>query len=732
MQKISRSPRKQAFHFQHAASQAHQTKPIFVRNALRTSVCAAWAAMTAGTTALAQHHSKNLDDITISSSPFRETLQTQVAPTLILQRNELQSKMDANLGTLLEQETGITTSGHGPNAGRPIIRGLSNDRVKILNNGSSVFDASNSSEDHVVAINPIFADRIEVLRGSATLRYGGNAIGGAVNVIDDRTPVAIGNGEHGEARFSGRLGSAQDTAAAHYAVGRDNFALSVDAFDIRTGDVKVPGEFFSANGLQRFRDESGDPTAPNRSGKLPNSSARTDGGAIGGALRGSWGYAGISVQQLNNNYGIGNAASDEQPRIDLKQDRTEFKGRLNLSGFFQSVDLDAVNSRYRHSEWVNEGGGIVPEVTFRNKGDELRLEGITRTFGATRGTIGFQRSNSRFNAFNDEGNNTFLPNARTTGDALYATALTQAGALQINGGLRHEDHRVRGDQRSECGDIAAADRKLNLNSASLGARLPVNAENSVSLQVNHSERAPTAVELFACGKHEATFNAQYGNPNLPKEKANGIDLSWAFKNTQWNNRATVYQQDFSNFITLRADETSPPDMMGGPRALQNGLPAFDYASTKATVRGLELAVIRTLEARTLGLTDTYTPTLELKFDHTRGTDENTGRPLPRITPQRITLAAGLAHAKGFARLQIVNHSAQNRISAEDETRTDGYTRIDAYAAYRPSWNLGTTRTEFFLQGRNLTDTKGRNHVSFLKDFIPVQGRTVTAGVRFLF
>jgi iron complex outermembrane receptor protein len=682
----------------------------------------------------ARDDKKNLDDVTISSSPYRETLQNQIAPTLLLQRNELQSKMDANLGTLLEQESGITTSGHGPNSGRPVIRGLSNDRVKILSNGSSIFDVSNSSEDHAVAVNPIFADRIEVLRGSATLRYGGNAIGGAVNVIDDRTPVNVGIGQHGEARFSGRLGSAQDTAAAHYAVGRENFALSVDAFDIRTGDVKVPGEFFSAAGLQRFRDESGDPAASNRTGKLPNSSAKTDGGSVGGAIRGAWGYAGISVQQLNNIYGIGNAASDEQPRIDLKQDRTEMKGRLNLQGFFQSVDLDAVNSRYRHSELVDEGNGIVPEVTFLNKGDEVRLEGLTRAFGATRGTVGFQRSNSRLAAFNDEGLNTFLPNSRTSGDALYATALTQTGRIALNAGLRHENHRVQGDSRTECGDISAADRRFNLNSASVGARLPLDAANSVSVQFNHSERAPTAVELFACGRHEATFNAQYGNVNLPKEKANGIDLSWAFKNAQWNNRAAVYQQDFSNFISLRADPGATPDPMNpdGPRALQAGLPAFDYSGTKATLRGFELAAVRTFAGSNLGLTNAYTPQLEAKFDHTRGTDDNTGKPLPRITPERLTLAAALTHAKGYARLQVVRHSAQNRISAEDETPTDGYTRIDAFAAYRPTWNVGATRSEFFLQGRNLTDTRGRNHVSFLKDFIPVQGRTVTAGVRFLF
>lgn len=699
-----------------------------------TWLCALTGTLCAISTApaAAQQTNKNLEEVTISSSPFRETLQNQVAPTLILQRNELQSRMDTNIGTLLEQEVGIATSGHGPNAGRPIIRGLANDRVKILSNGSSLFDASNSSEDHAVAINPIFADRIEVLRGSATLRYGGNAIGGAVNILDDRTPVSIANGEHGEARFSGRLGSAQDTAAAHFALGRDHFALSVDAFDIRSGDVRVPGDFFSARGQQRAQDAGGAPVS--LSGKLPNSSASSQGGAVGGALRGDWGYAGISAQRFDNNYGIGNPASDESPRINMAQDRQEFKGRLKLNGVFQSLDFDAANSRYRHAELVAENGATVPEVTFQNRGDELRLEGITRTAGNTRGTVGYHRSSSRFNAFNDAGINTFVPNTRTTGDALYLTALAQTGSVQINAGLRHEDHQVRGDASNEC--ATSADRKFNLNSGSLGARLPVNAENAVSLQLGHSQRAPTVLELFACGRHEATFNAQYGNATLPKEKANGLDLSWAFNNADWNNRASVYQQDFSSFITLRADPGSDPSTQNppdGPRALQEGLPAFDYARTQATLRGLELSAIRTLPARSLGLGEAFTPTIEFKLDQTRGTDEVTGQPLARITPRRITLAAALAHAKGFARLQIVNHAAQNRISTlDDETRTDGYTRIDAFANYRPQWNLGTSRTEFFLQGRNLTDTKGRNHVSFLKDFIPVQGRTVTAGVRFLF
>lgn len=675
-----------------------------------------------------------LEEVTIQSSPFRENVRNQISPTLVLQRNALQAAMDNNLGTLLEQEAGITSSGHGPNAGRPIIRGLANDRVKILSNGSSLFDASTSSEDHAVAINPIFADRIEVLRGAATLRYGGNAIGGAVNVIDDRTPVNLPVGQHGEGRFSGRLGSAQDTAAAHVAVGREHFAFSADAFDIRTSDIKVPGDFFTDRGLTVYRDETGDPAAPNLRGRLPNSSANTDGGSVGGAVRGDWGYAGVSVQQLNSNYGIGNAASAESPRIGLRQDRTELKGRLNLQGLFQTLDLDAVNSRYRHSELVDEGSGIVPEVTFRNQGDEVRLEGATRTMGRTRATAGLHHSSNRFRAFNDEGENTFLPSTRTQGNAVYLTALTETGALQLNAGVRREDHRVRGDDSNACAQ--AADRGFNLNSGALGARLAVDNAHSVSLQFRHSERAPTAVELFACGRHEATFNAQYGNANLPKERAKGIDLSWAFRTAAWNNRATVFQQNFSDFVTLRADPTSdpgtnnPPD---GPRPLQEGLPAFDYVNTKAKLNGLELSAIRILQGQTLGLGDAWTPTLEARVDQVRGTDENTGQPLPRITPRRITLIASLEHAKGFARLQVAQNAAQNRVSAiDDETRTEGFTRVDLYAAYRPNWNLGSSRTELFLQGRNLTDTRGRNHVSFLKDFIPIQGRTVTAGVRFLF
>jgi iron complex outermembrane receptor protein len=662
----------------------------------------------------AQTSEKSLESVTVTSSPLREDIDRQITPTLVLQRSELQSKLGNTLGDILEQEAGISSSGHGPNASRPIIRGLDNDRVRILNNGSGVFDASSTSADHAVALNPIFADRIEVLRGSSALRYGGSAVGGVVNVLDERTPVSVPDGSAGEVRLSGRLGSAQDTTAARYSFGTSAMALSVDAFDIRTGDIKVPGSFLSNAALSR------DPALTNGSGRLPNSSGQTQGGSLGGALRGDWGYAGLSIQNLKNNYGIGNPASEENPRIDLQQDRMEFKSRLNLTGLLEALEFSGVESRYQHSEIPP---GEPPEVTFKNRGKEYRLEAVGRATPALKTNVGLHYQASEFRAFDAQGNNTFISNTQTQGSALYGSALLKTAVAEFNTGVRHENHSVQGDNTTQCQN--GAQRNFGLNSASLGGRLPLQAGHSVSAQLNHTERAPSYQELFACGRHEATFNAQYGDNTLPKEKANSLDVSWAFKADPWDIRVTAYEQRFSDFITLKSTDAR----------LQNnddGLPSVAFNATQARLRGTEWSLIKTLAAKPLGLSDSFTPKLELKFDQVNGQDETAGTPLARITPKRLTTAASLNHASGSIRVQLTRHFEQNRINATEESATGGYNRLDLYGAWRPNGLNLPGRTELFLQGRNLTNSQGRNHSSFLKEFVPLPGRTLTVGIRTLF
>ncbi|MCE2679197.1 MAG: TonB-dependent receptor [Burkholderiales bacterium] len=645
---------------------------------------------------------KSLENVTITSSPLRENIDRQITPTLLLQRGELQSKLGSTLGEVLEQEAGIGSSGHGPNASRPIIRGLDNDRVRILNNGTGVFDASSTSADHAVAINPIFAERIEVLRGSSALRYGGSAVGGVVNVLDERTPVNAPNGSSGEVRLSGRTGTAQDTAAARYSFGTAAMAFSADVFDIRSGDVKVP------NGL------------------LPNSSGQTQGGSLGGALRGNWGYAGLSVQNLKNNYGIGNPASEEKPRIDLQQDRTEFKGRLNLSGPLEALEFSGVESRYQHSEIPP---GEPAEVTFKNKGQEYRLEAIGNSGARFKTNVGVHYQASKFGAFDAQGNNSFLPNTRTQGTALYGSSLLKTSVAEFNAGVRHENHSVQGDSSTACGN--AAQRNFNLSSASLGGRLPLPAGHSLSAQLNHTERAPSYQELFACGRHEATFNAQYGDNSLAKEKANGLDVSWAFKSDPWDARVTAYEQRFSNFITLRStgDRFENNSENGVAPA---DLPSVAFSGTQARLRGTEWSLVKKLSHKTFGLSDSYTPKLEFRFDQVNGQDESTGMPLPRITPKRLTTAASLNHASGYLRIQLTRHFEQNRINVDEETATAGYNRLDVYGAWRPNGLDLPGRTELFIQGRNLTNSEGRNHSSFLKEFITLPGRTLTVGIRTVF
>ena len=690
------------------------------------------------TGAFAQSAQPTLKDILITDTAMgvdATTLSVTKAQTVT--GAELEAKRASTLGDTLSNEVGIANTGFGSNAGRPVIRGLDGDRVKLLNNGSSVFDASATSVDHAVAINPILAERIEIIRGPAALKYGGNAVGGAINVQDGRTPIEVDPGVSGEVRLSGRFNARENNAAVKLnAAGSEpnqGLAIAADAFKQSSGDINIPGFARSAQAMNASAPRFEPPSNAEPAKRLQNSDSRQEGGSLGAAWRDSWGYVGLNTQTFRNNYGVG-LYVEPNTRIAMQQQRQEAVGKLKLNGFIQAIEAKAMSSRYQHSELdLNQ-----PQTTFKSNGNELRLEAFHRALAGLNGVIGLQASAFDFSAVDKNGSNSFLPNTTTRTQAVYVTETTRLTAVDITAGVRRDKVRVGADDSVQAlGCAKGAQRDFDLNSGSLGAKVPLTAEHALLAQASHTERAPTYQELFACGEHAATLANEYGNRDLNKEMSNQLELGWTYQKEQISWKANVYRQQFNNYIGLLADPSSAGPTTDTGRGNRGGFDAggffqdYLYTPLKARFSGLELTHRRTLEPQSMGLPSWLKPGIELRADRIRTDDLTNNQPLPRIAPMRLGVSGLLSYPNGHARLDVNYAARQNRV-AQDETPTDSYTLVNAYASYNVYRNAQGDTLEVFTRANNLFNQEARNSVSFLKDVLPMPGRTVTVGLRALF
>src|SRR6185369_16861254 len=259
--------------------------------------------------AMAADQEQVMDAIEVRASPFAGHSDLEMAqPASVLRGERLQRRQSTTLGDTLSSEPGVQSSSFGPGAGRPIIRGMDGPRVRVMDGGMGTLDASTISPDHQTTGEPITARQIEVLRGPATLLYGTGAIGGVVNVVNNRIPDSRQEGLYGNAELRGATGTGENTGAFSLDGGKSDFAWHLDGYKRKTSDYDIPG------------------------GRLANSATDSDGFSLGGSWVGDRGFLGASYQQLNSLYGI---PTPEASRIDMHQHRIDIAGELldPLPGF---------------------------------------------------------------------------------------------------------------------------------------------------------------------------------------------------------------------------------------------------------------------------------------------------------------------------------------------------------------------------------------------------------------
>ena len=583
-----------------------------------------------------------------------------IAPAQSLLGTGLLLRQQSTLGEMLSGLPGVSSSYFGPNASRPVIRGLDGDRIRILSNSGATLDASGLSYDHAVALDPIAVERVEVLRGPGALLYGGSAVGGVVNVIDNRIPKARLNGVTGVVDFGLSGGNRGKNGAFKIETGNDKFALHADVSARSSGDVSAPIGLACTN-----------PASPAFAKKICNSAADASSGALGGTMFFDQGHIGLSVSRFHTNYGT---VAEDEVTIDMNSRRTELDAEIKFKGLIESLQIQASQTRYQHTEFDAGAAG----TDFSNTGHDLRIQVRHGKLGPLQGVIGLQRDSSRFSA---DGAEAFAPYSKSAQQAMfvYEELAFQGGKLSFGGRL--EDVKVQSFGNPIVARFAPAQRSFKPASYAAGALFNLSPAWQLTGNFAATQRAPKDYELFADGPHIATAAYEVGDVNLRKEKSTSLDIGARWKSGAHTAQINVFSSRFKNYILLGATgntrgadaELNPVDADADGVADGSGediLPEFAYSQVPARFTGFELSGNwRLMDA--LSKLD-----MQWRVDSTRATNTATGQALPRISPLRVGATLVWAQGPWGARLGLDRHAAARDGSAA------GYTLMNLAATYR--------------------------------------------------
>jgi iron complex outermembrane receptor protein len=638
----------------------------------------------------------------------------------VLDKEELIHDMKPSIGDTLADLPGVSASSFGPTASRPILRGESGERVRVLVDGIGSLDLSSSDPDHAVAINPLTAQRIEVLRGPSALLFGSSAIGGVVNVIDTRIPRAVPDKPVAvDAVLSYATAANERSANAGIDVPLGgHFVAHADGSYTKYDDLRIGG-FVLSEPLRQKALASPDPDVRALAGlkdRLPNTAGRLSDIAGGLAYVDGDLNVGVSVTHHTFRYGVpirfslDPGAEPEQPTINGRQTRADARVNVPLGGgLFKIFEFRGGIGKYHHDE-LDPAGQV--GSSFRTKGGELRADIVQNERAGWGGTSGVQYFNQHIRLNGDE---KYLPDSSSRQLGLFTMQSLVRDKVRFEAGARIEFSRLEANKDETIaghgGIIGTRPFSLGFTpkSGSLGANYEFLPGWRAGLSVSHSERAPAIDELFSNGPHGGSQQFLIGNPGLGLEKSNGVELSVHRTTGPIHVQGSIYYSRFSNFI-----------FQAPTGAIDDDLPVYVYREGRADYYGFELESDVKF-GKALGIDWGG----ELVTDAVRAKIRGFGN-APEIPPFRVL--AGLTGSRGQVDGRIeIERVAGQRDTAPNETSTPGYTMVNASFDWHPF--AANPELTLSLTGNNLFDVNARRHASELKDYAPLAGRDIRLSAR---
>lgn len=724
----------------------------------------------------------SIENIVVHANSLQTSVLESVTPVSVLNAETLRKKQAPTLGETLKNTPGVHATYFGPVASSPIIRGTDGPRVKIVQNGLDVSDASRIGPDHNVAVDVASAQQVEVLRGPATLQYGSGAIGGVVNVVDNRIPTYVPEEVEGEAEVRYETAGEELFGKIDLTGGAGKFAWHVDAFDRDTDDYNIPG----------FAEE--EPHEDDESGTLEGSAINTSNIAGGISYVDDAGYIGFSMQQLENFYGVpghGHAEEEEEHEgeeeeeavnLDVDMERYQLAGEL-FSPFegISSIQFKAAYTDYEHVEIEGDEIGTI----FTNETTEGRLNFHHEDIGGWHGVIGLHFNNVEFSAVGEEA---YTPPNETDSYALYILEEKRFDnvTVQLGGRIERteleadpfsiefelfEEHHDDEDEHHDDEDgheedehgheedehgheedehaeetFVIAEQSFTSVSLSAGLNWEYTPGYSLAVSVARSERAPSHQELFSAGNHISTQTYDLGllytlddehvelsDKSVEEEVSTNIDVTWRKFTGDWSFTASVFYNQVDDYIFQantglltvaeehghgEEEEELEEEHGHEEEELEAGFPVFRFFQEDADIYGFEFET--NYKVNDIWQVSLFGDYIKAEVD----SDD-----LPRIPPLRLGTEFSFEADNWYGDLEIVWYDEQDDIS-EFETITDSYTMVNLSLNYQHQTD--SLDWTFFTRLTNLTDEEGRVHSSFLKDRAPLPGRGLTMGVRATF
>ncbi len=663
------------------------------------------------------------DVIVVRSLPIEVNNEDAVGSVIAIDQDELFTLFGGNIADTLDSLPGVSSSYFGPASGRPVIRGLGEDRVRVLINGVGALDASTSSPDHAVAGEVLGAEQVDVLRGPVAIAYGGNAVGGVVNILDGRIPSEAPDGDFDGFVYLGATSVDEGTqAAGRVTFGAGPIVLQLDALRREADNFDIPG--YAESVLLRAMEEDehdheeevhdeehGHEEEEEDFGTVSNSFYTFETFSLAGSLVQDWGFVGLSVKETDAEYGLPGHShahgheeghdeehgdedhdehgeeEEEDASLVMDQTRIDLRGEVNLGEglFFDRVRFSFGHADYTHAELEGDEIG----TAFDKEGLEGRIELSHAHDDVRRGTWGLQLLTQDFEAVGEE---SFIEPVTTQDWGIFAVERWDYGMWGFEGGARLETRKLNG---------LRAERRFDTVSAS--GSLFYRPADGVFLSgtVSRTERAPTDTEVFAFGPHVATETFEIGDLTLDKETALSFEGTARWRGDGFRTEVSVFHADYDGFIGLFPTGEE-----------EDELDVFEYRQSDATLTGFEVS-----GARDLGEALGAFWSADASLDYVRGETDGDGN-LPRIPPlsSLVGLEADFGQFNARAEARLV---AEQGEVATNELPTDGYTLFNASVEWQP---IATRDVSVIFGVRNITDEEARSHTSFLKDLLPHPGR----------
>lgn len=660
-----------------------------------------------------------LEEVRVTASG--QSLNDVAQPVQVFSEDDMQIANGNTIGDLLSNLPGISNASFGAGVGRPVIRGLGGNRVKMAINGTDTADVSAMSSDHAPMVDAANANQLEVIYGPSTLRFGSGAMGGVVNMADSRFHETQLLGLQGQ--IKGALSTANEgtDVSTSLDVGNGPWVVHVDGFARQTENYRAGNGNDVAN------------TATDSQGiNLGVSHIRDNGNSMG-----------LAVSALDYEYGVPNPDNDP---ASVSPTQTRFDAQsifYGVSPLLDQVKLQLTHIDYEHGE--NFDDTIVG--LFDKQSTEFKTTFELSPYASWQSVVGVQLSLQELDVCHDHGGCSGIPNYSelnwdgTQGDNLVSAGgwlfahdtpmpLTQTqdvglfwiaethwayGLLEL--GARVDRRQIELDPVSMLPSYrknASYYADKDFESASFSAAMTWQlTDQKVGLSVSRSQRAPAADEMYWNGDHHATFSFQLDNPELDVETAHSIDLTWQYAGKDFAVSSAVYYYDFDGYIYN--------DLKGLINPIHPEDPVYRNEQRDAWFAGTEWQLDYDVADHWQWFVAGDYVRAQLK----QGANKN----LPRTPP--LTIASGVAwNSEQWLVRAEVKHFAKQTDVAENESTTDGYSLLNVYGAYHHAFNQ--SELQLYVRAHNLTDELGRNHVSYLKDYSFIVGRNITLGVNYSF